>query len=57
VGGSVRPENRKADRVDRRLAENQNPDKRCVLVMRENPTPEERKDGLVSGARSAPWPW
>ena len=34
VGGSVRPENRKEDRVDRRLAEYQSPDKCCVLVMR-----------------------
>jgi hypothetical protein len=35
VGGHVRPKNKKADRVDRRLAENQDPDKRCILVMRE----------------------
>lgn len=34
VNGHVRPANRKADRVDRRLAVNQNPDKRCVFVMR-----------------------
>ena len=34
VNGHVRPANKKADRVDRRLAENQNPDKRCVFVMR-----------------------
>jgi transposase-like protein len=34
VNGHVRPENKKADRIDRRLAENQNPDKRCVLVFR-----------------------
>jgi transposase-like protein len=33
--GHVRPENEKADRKDRRLAENQNPNKRCVMVMRE----------------------
>lgn len=30
----VRPENKKSDRKDRRLAENQNPDKRCVMVVR-----------------------
>ena len=36
VGGHVRPRNKKEDRVDRRLAENQSPDKRCILVMREN---------------------
>jgi transposase-like protein len=35
VGGHVRPENKKEDRRDRRLAENQSPDKRCILVMRE----------------------
>jgi len=35
VGGSVRPANRAEERVDRRLAEHQNPDKRCILVMRE----------------------
>jgi len=31
----VRPKNQKEDRVDRTLAENQNPSKRVVLVMRE----------------------
>ena len=36
VGGARRPENRKEDRQDRRLAENQNPHKRCIVVMREN---------------------
>jgi transposase-like protein len=41
VGGKVRPENKKEDRVDRRLAENQDPNKRCILVMRQNYTPEE----------------
>ena len=35
TNGSVRPANRAEDRVDRRLAEHQNPDKRCILVMRE----------------------
>ena len=34
VNGHVRPKNKKADRVDRRLAENQKADKRCVFVMR-----------------------
>ena len=52
VGGSVRPENCKVDRVDRRLAENQNPNKRCILVMRENPTPEERRDGFRGAKRT-----
>jgi transposase-like protein len=35
VNGYVRPKNRKEDRVDRRLAVNQRPDKRCVFVMRQ----------------------
>ena len=34
VNGHVRPANKKVDRVDRRLAENQKPSKRCVFVMR-----------------------
>ena len=34
VNGHVRPKNKKADRVDRRLAENQKADKRCVFVLR-----------------------
>lgn len=34
-GGHVRPENKAADRVDRRLAENQSGKRRVVVVMRE----------------------
>jgi hypothetical protein len=34
VGGSLRPENRAEDRVDRRLVEHQNPDRRCVIALR-----------------------
>jgi transposase-like protein len=33
VNGYIRPKNKKEDRIDRRLAENQRPDKRCVFVM------------------------
>ncbi len=33
VGGPVRPANQVEDRVDRRLGEHQNPDKRCILVL------------------------
>jgi len=33
VNGHIRTKNKKEDRVDRRLAENQRPDKRCVFVM------------------------
>ena len=35
VGGHVRPANRKEDRVDRRLAENMNGKRKCVVVLRE----------------------
>ena len=35
VNGSIRQQNKKSDRVDRRLLDNQKPDKRCVLVLRE----------------------
>ncbi|NYZ16635.1 IS1595 family transposase [Azospirillum sp. RWY-5-1] len=34
-GGHVRPENKKADRKDRRLAENQTGKRRCVVTIRE----------------------
>ena len=48
VGGHVRPQNKKEERVDRRLAEHQSPDKRCILVMRENyPEQEGRHSPLV----------
>lgn len=35
VGGHVRPANRKEDRVDRRLAENMNGKRKCVVVLRQ----------------------
>jgi len=34
-GGYVKPENRKADRIDRRLSEHQTGKRRCVVAMRE----------------------
>src|SRR5260370_38500455 len=34
-GGHVRPANRKIDRIDRRLAENQTGKRRVIVVMRE----------------------
>ncbi len=52
VNGSVRPANKKADRVDRRLAENQKGTKRCVLVIRENPTEPERLAGFQGAKRT-----
>lgn len=50
VGGHVRAQNKKEERLDRRLAENQSPDKRCILVMREN-YPKEAPAPEVVGAR------
>ena len=52
VNGHVRPHNKKEDQVDRRLAENQNPDKRCILVMRENAPEKTTAQGLVGARRT-----
>jgi hypothetical protein len=49
VLGHVRPKNKKEQRVDRRLAAHQSPDKRCILVMREHP-PEDRAEPAPGGA-------
>ena len=38
VNGYIRPQNKKEDRIDRRLVEHQRPDKRCVFVMRQKAT-------------------
>ena len=46
-GGHVRPENRKADRKDLRLAENRSDKRQCVVVVRERPA-----DGAIPGRRS-----
>lgn len=35
VNGHIRPKNKKSERIDRRLAEHQKPNKRCVFVMRQ----------------------
>jgi hypothetical protein len=35
IGGHVRPKNRREERVDRRRRENRNPDRRCVIGMRQ----------------------
>ena len=51
TNGSVRPANRADERVDRRLAEHQNPDKRCVLVMRET-YPTDDPAGRVGAKRT-----
>ncbi len=52
VGGHVRPKNKKEDRVDRRLAENQSPDKRCILVMREKHPEGSGEAGSVGARRT-----
>ena len=44
VNGHVRPRNRIEDRVDRRLKENQNPNKRAVVVLRKR---GEKGEGAV----------
>jgi hypothetical protein len=52
VGGHVRPKNKQEDRVDRRLAENQNPDKRCILVLREKHPQNGDQPGPVGARRT-----
>lgn len=47
VNGHIRPKNKKADRIDRRLAKHQKPNKRCVFVMRQKC--EELASGRVNG--------
>ncbi|GAB6142294.1 hypothetical protein JCM14076_30230 [Methylosoma difficile] len=44
VNSYVRPENEKADRKDLRLVENQNPNKRCIITIRER---GEKGEGAV----------
>jgi len=50
VNGYIRPKNKKENRIDRRLAENQRPDKRCVFVMRQKAT--EADTGMVGAAKT-----
>jgi transposase-like protein len=52
LGGKVRPTNKKEDRVDRRLAENQDPDKRCILVMRHAYAAAEVKAGHAGAKKT-----
>lgn len=47
VNGYIRPKNKKADRIDRRLAVNHKPGKRCVFVMRQKAV---EADAGMSGA-------
>lgn len=48
----VRPKNHRVNRVDRRLKHNQNPNKRCILTMRQLASEEEREMGLRGAVRS-----
>ena len=53
VNGHIRPKNKKEDRIDRRLAANQRPDKRCVFVMRQKFDPATEgtaNNGIFEGA-------
>ncbi len=52
VNGHIRPQNKKEERVDRRLAQNQDPDKRCILVMREKHCEESGARGPVGARRT-----
>ena len=52
VHPAPRKANKKSDRIDYRLKENQNPDKRCVMVAREHYSPEEKaSNALHCGAK------
>ncbi len=50
VNGYIRPKNKKADRIDRRLAVNQKPNKRCVFVIRQKVT--ESDTGMSGAAKT-----
>jgi hypothetical protein len=51
TNGSVKPANRAADRVDRRLGEHRNPDRRCIPVMRET-FPKDALAERIGGKRT-----
>ncbi len=54
VHSSVREENKKIDRVDRRLKVNENSNKRCIIVMRNRYTTDEILANLqFAGAKMA----
>ena len=52
VGGKARPANKKEDRVDRRLAENQDADRRCIVVIREAHTEAEVAAGSAGAKKT-----
>lgn len=47
VGGAVRPANRVEDRRDRRLGEHRDPDRRCILVLRQTPPASDTASGAT----------
>ncbi|URL01036.1 IS1595 family transposase [Avibacterium sp. 20-126] len=52
VHPAPRKANKKTDRIDYRLKENQSPDKRCIIVAREHYTEQEKEDNqLYRGAK------
>nr|WP_241482489.1 IS1595 family transposase [Muribacter muris] len=58
VHSAPRPKNKKAERVDRRLKANTNPNKRAVLVMRERYSEQERASNpqLVGAKKTITFP-
>ena len=50
VNGHIRPKNKKEDRIDRRLAIHQKPNKRCVFVMRQAFDPKDLSSNILKGA-------
>lgn len=55
VHSSIKPKNKKSERVDRRLKENENPNKRAVLVMRDShakDTDEKLNNKLIGAKRT-----
>ena len=53
VHSSPRKANKKEDRIDFRLKENQNPDKRCIIVAREHYSAQEKlKNKYFQGAKT-----
>ncbi|MDD0824761.1 IS1595 family transposase [Mannheimia sp. AT1] len=47
VHPAPRKANKKSDRLDYRLAENQNPDKRCIIVAREHYATDEKQENVL----------
>ena len=48
TGSYIRPENKKEDRLDRRLTQNLNPNKRCVMVARKRADIDSDNAGAIA---------